>query len=285
VGERLVVADEVDIIAFTGSSEVGLGIVEQAAVRRPGQQGIKRVVCEMGGKNGVIVDDDADLDEAIPQIIQAAFGFQGQKCSACSRIIVLAGIYDQFVSRFIQAVAALTIGPAENPAFSLGPVADAAQQRKILDYIEIGKGEGRPLYLGTVPSVSGYYVPVAIFGDIRPEHRLAREEIFGPVVAIMRAADFTDALAIANSTPQALTGAVFSRSPVNLERSGREFRVGNLYLNRGCTGAMVARQPFGGFRLSGGGTKAGGEDYLLSFLVQRVVTENTMRRGFAPGEP
>jgi RHH-type proline utilization regulon transcriptional repressor/proline dehydrogenase/delta 1-pyrroline-5-carboxylate dehydrogenase len=282
VGDLLVSSNDVDLIAFTGSSDTGLGIMEKAAGRREGVRGVKRVICEMGGKNAAIVDDDADLDEVIPQILQAAFGFQGQKCSACSRVIVLESIYEQFVARFIPAAAALTVGPAEDPSFSFGPVADPEQQRKVLDYIDIGRKEGRLLHLGKVPPGEGYYVPMAIFTDIRPEHRLAREEIFGPVLAIMRAGDFTTALAIANSTPQALTGSVFSRSPANLERAGREFRVGNLYLNRGCTGALVERQPFGGFRLSGGGTKAGGSDYLLSFMVTRVVTENTMRRGFAP---
>jgi RHH-type proline utilization regulon transcriptional repressor/proline dehydrogenase/delta 1-pyrroline-5-carboxylate dehydrogenase len=282
VGDLLVSDTDVDLIAFTGSSETGLGIIEKAAARREGQRGVKRVICEMGGKNAAIVDDDADLDEAIPQILQAAFGFQGQKCSACSRVIVLESIYEQFVARFIPAAAALTVGPAENPAFFFGPAADPVQQRKVLEYIDIGREEGKLLHLGTVPDGPGYYVPMAIFTDIRPEHRLAREEIFGPVLAIMRAGDFTSALAIANSTPQALTGSVFSRSPANLQRSGVEFRVGNLYLNRGCTGALVERQPFGGFRLSGGGTKAGGGDYLLNFMIPRVVTENTMRRGFAP---
>ncbi len=284
MGDFLVSSTEVDLIAFTGSSDTGLGIIEKCSARRAGQRGITRVICEMGGKNAAIVDDDADLDEVIPQILQSAFGFQGQKCSACSRVIVLESIYDQFVTRFVRASASLTAGPAENPAFSFGPVADGEQRRKILDYIEIGRNEGKLLYQGTVPEGKGYYVPLTIFSDIRPEHRLAREEIFGPVLAVMRAKDFSTALALANSTPQALTGSVFSRSPANLERAAGEFRVGNLYLNRGCTGALVERQPFGGFRLSGGGTKAGGRDYLLSFMISRVVTENTMRRGFAPTE-
>jgi RHH-type proline utilization regulon transcriptional repressor/proline dehydrogenase/delta 1-pyrroline-5-carboxylate dehydrogenase len=282
MGDHLVTSTEIDLIAFTGSCDTGLAIVEKAAARRQGTHGIKRVICEMGGKNAIIVDDDADLDEAIPQILQSAFGFQGQKCSACSRVIILEGIREQFMARFVPAAASLTIGPAENPSFSFGPVADEQQQRKIMEYIETGKGEGRLVYLGEVPEGDGFYVPLAIFSDIRSEHRLAREEIFGPVLAVMTAKDFPAALAIANSTPQALTGAVFSRSPAHLDMAAREFRVGNLYLNRGCTGALVGRQPFGGFRLSGGGTKAGGHDYLLSFMVQRVVTENTMRRGFSP---
>lgn len=281
IGNYLVDHPDVRIIAFTGSVEVGLEITERAARRYEGQTALKRVICEMGGKNAAIVDEDADLDEAIPQLLQSAFGFQGQKCSACSRIIVLDSIHDQFVARFIAAARALTIGPAEDPSFFLGPVADAEQQRKILEYIEIGSREGELLYRSNVP-YGGYYVPLTILGSIRPEHRVAQEEIFGPVVSIMRAVDFEEAIGIANDTRYALTGAVFSRSPANLERATREFRVGNLYLNRGCTGALVERQPFGGFKLSGGGTKAGGRDYLLHFMTPRVVTENTMRRGFAP---
>lgn len=283
IGDYLVDHPAVRIIAFTGSVDVGLRIAERSGRRYEGQTALKRVICEMGGKNAAIVDDDADLDEAITHLLQSAFGFQGQKCSACSRIIVLDSLYQQFVDRFVAAASALTIGPAEDPAFSLGPVADAEQQRKILEYIDIGAREGTVLYRSTVPE-DGYYVPLVILGDILPEHRVAQEEIFGPVLSIMRARDFTDALRIANSTRYALTGSVFSRSPANLERASREFRVGNLYLNRGCTGALVERQPFGGFLLSGGGTKAGGTDYLLHFMTPRVVTENTMRRGFAPAE-
>lgn len=281
IGDYLVDHPDVRVIAFTGSVEVGLRIMERASGRYEGQTALKRVICEMGGKNAAIVDDDADLDEAIPQLLQSAFGFQGQKCSACSRVIVLDSIYKQFVERFVAAASALTIGPAEDPSFFLGPVADAKQQQKIMEYIDIGSREGELLYRSSVPE-DGYYVPLAILGNVRPEHRVAQEEIFGPVLSMMRAGDFGEALAIANNTRYALTGAVFSRSPANLERASREFRVGNLYLNRGCTGALVERQPFGGFRLSGNGTKAGGSDYLLHFMTPRVVTENTMRRGFAP---
>ncbi|HSR37088.1 MAG TPA: proline dehydrogenase family protein, partial [Desulfurivibrionaceae bacterium] len=283
IGDYLVDHPDVRIIAFTGSVDVGLRIAERAGRRSEGQTALKRVICEMGGKNAAIVDDDADLDEAITNLLQSAFGFQGQKCSACSRIIVLDSMYQQFVDRFVSAASALTIRPAEDPAFALGPVADAEQQRKILEYIDIGAREGTVLYRSRVPE-GGYYVPLVILGDILPEHRVAQEEIFGPVLSLMRARDFTDALRIANSTRYALTGSVFSRSPANLERASREFRVGNLYLNRGCTGAMVERQPFGGFLLSGGGTKAGGTDYLQHFMTSRIVTENTMRRGFAPSD-
>ncbi len=282
IGDRLVDSPLVSLIGFTGSMEVGLRIIERAAKVHPGQTHVKKVVCEMGGKNAVIVDDDADLDEAIPAVLQSAFGFQGQKCSACSRVIVLDAIYDRFVKRLVEAAGSLCIGPAEDPAYFLGPVIDASAQRTILEYIEIGKQEGRLLYQSGVPDGKCFYVPITIFEGVQPQHRIAQEEVFGPVLAVMRAANFDQALAWANATRFALTGGVFSRSPRHLEQARREFRVGNLYLNRGITGAMVGRQPFGGSRLSGGGTKAGGPDYLLHFLDPRVVTENTLRRGFTP---
>lgn len=283
MGDFLVDHPDIALIAFTGSLEVGLRIIERAARVHPGQPAVKRVVCEMGGKNAIIVDDDADLDEVIPQLLTSAFAFQGEKCSACSRVIVLDAIHDRFVDRLVKAARTWRIGPAENPAFCMGAVADAQAQRKILDYIGIGSREGRILYRSAAPA-EGYFVPLTIIGDVRPEHRLAQEEIFGPVLAVMRAGDFTEALNWANGTRFALTGGVFSRSPEHLARARREFRVGNLYLNRGVTGALVGRQPFGGARLSGGGTKAGGPDYLRHFMDPRVVTENTMRRGFTPQE-
>jgi RHH-type transcriptional regulator, proline utilization regulon repressor / proline dehydrogenase / delta 1-pyrroline-5-carboxylate dehydrogenase len=281
MGDFLVEHPDISLIAFTGSLPVGLRIMECAARVHGGQLNIKKVVCEMGGKNAAIIDEDADFDEAIPHVLYSAFGFQGQKCSACSRLIVLDAIYDRFVERLVKAASALQIGPAEDPANYLGPVADGAAQRSIEEYIEIGKREGRLLYSGPAPA-RGFYVPLTIIGDIRPEHRLAQEEIFGPVLAVMRARDFEQALEWANSTKFALTGGVFSRSPEHLSLARKDFRVGNLYLNRNNTGAMVERQPFGGARMSGAGTKAGGPDYLLSFMDARVVTENTMRRGFAP---
>ncbi len=282
IGDRLVDSPLVSLIGFTGSMEVGLRILERAARVHPGQHHVKRVVCEMGGKNAIIVDDDADLDEAIPAVLQSAFGYQGQKCSACSRAIVLDAVYDRFVKRLVEAAGSLRIGPAEDPGNFLGPVIDASARRTILEYIEIGRQEGQLLYQGGVPDGKGFYVPITIFGGVQPQHRIAQEEIFGPVLAVMRTADFAEALAWANATRFALTGGVFSRSPRHLEQAGREFRVGNLYLNRGITGALVDRQPFGGSRLSGAGTKAGGPDYLLHFLDPRVVTEHTLRRGFTP---
>ncbi|MBT1073913.1 L-glutamate gamma-semialdehyde dehydrogenase [Geobacter grbiciae] len=284
MGDYLVDHPDVSLIAFTGSLETGLRINERAARVQPGQANVKRVICEMGGKNAIIIDDDADLDEAVPQVLLSAFGFQGQKCSACSRVIVLDAIHDRFVERLVAMARATSVGPPEDPAHSMGAVADDNAMKRIREYIEIGKTEGKLLHEGPVPAGTGYYVPMTIIGGIRPEHRIAREEIFGPVLAVMRAKDFDEAIQWANAPRFALTGGVFSRSPEHLAKARREFRVGNLYLNRGITGALVERQPFGGSRMSGGGTKAGGPDYLLHFMDPRTVTENTMRRGFAPSD-
>jgi len=214
-------------------------------------------------------------------VLYSAFGFQGQKCSACSRVVVLDSIYERFVTRLAAAAEALKIGPSEDPANFMGPVVDERQQKAVRGYIELARSEGRILVERDVPA-SGCYVPLTIVEGIRPEHRLAQEEVFGPLLAIMRAADFDEALSLANSTRFALTGGLYSRSPRHLERARREFKVGNLYLNRNIVGALVMRQPFGGFKLSGVGSKAGGPDYLLQFMDPRCVTENTMRRGFTP---
>ena len=281
IAEYLVDHPDVSTIAFTGSTEVGLRIIEKAASVRRGQSFVKRVICEMGGKNAIIIDEDADLDEAVPAVLFSAFGFQGQKCSSCSRVVVVESIYGAFVERLIGAAGSLAVGPAEDPAYSMGPVADEKARSRILKYIEIGQSEGKLLYQGTAPA-GGNYVPLTILGEIEPHHRVAQEEIFGPVLVVMKAKTFEEALDAANSTRYALTGGVFSRSPGRLEEARRRFRVGNLYLNRQITGALVGRQPFGGFRLSGLGTKAGGEEYLLHFMDPRVVTENTARRGFVP---
>ncbi len=281
MGDFLVEHPDIALIAFTGSMEVGLRILEKAARVQPGQTQVKRVVAEMGGKNAILIDDDADLDEAVREVLTSAFGFQGQKCSACSRVIVVDSIYSRFVERLVEGARSLTIGPAEDPAFFMGPVVDARAQQTILHYVELARQEGRILLCQEVPN-HGFYVPLTIVEGITPEHRIAQEEVFGPVLAVMRVKDFSQALQWANSTRFALTGAVFSRSPRHLERARREFNVGNLYLNRGSTGALVERHPFGGYKMSGVGSKAGGPDYLLQFLDPRTVCENTMRRGFAP---
>ncbi len=283
IGNYLVDHPDINLIAFTGSMEVGLRIAERGNRAHVGQTHVKKVIAEMGGKNAIIIDDDADLDQAVVHVLHSAFGYQGQKCSACSRVIILEGVYEKFVERLLAAAQSLAIGPAEKPGNFMGPVVDQEAQEKILRYIEIGKKEGTLLLSREIPA-TGYYAPLSIFGDIQPEHRLAQEEIFGPVLSLMKAATYEEAITIANSTPFALTGGVFSRSPSHLALARKHFRVGNLYLNRGITGALVQRQPFGGFKMSGIGSKAGGPDYLLQFMDPRTVTENTMRRGFAPAD-
>jgi len=288
VGATLVRDPRVALIAFTGSKAVGLDIVQASGVVAPGQEFVKKVVCEMGGKNAVIIDTSADLDEAVLAVRQSAFGFCGQKCSAASRAIVVGSAYEPFLHRLVGATRALVVGDPASPGTDIGPVIDEEAARKIRSYIEIGKTEGKHELTLDVPAgleqrVGRPFVGPSIFSGIRPEHRLAREEIFGPVLAVMPAKDFDEALAIANAPEYKLTGGVFSRKPANLARARREFRVGNLYLNRGITGALVGRQPFGGFGMSGIGSKAGGRDYLLQFVEPRAVCENTMRRGFAPG--
>jgi RHH-type proline utilization regulon transcriptional repressor/proline dehydrogenase/delta 1-pyrroline-5-carboxylate dehydrogenase len=281
LGAYLVAHPGVAFIAFTGSMEVGLGIVETAGKTLPAQPDVKRVIAEMGGKNAVIVDTDADLDEAVLGVMHSAFGFQGQKCSACSRVVVLDGAHDEFLDRLVEATRSLKIGPPWDPATSVGPVVDEAQHRSIAAYQALAREEGEVVLQREVPS-EGYFAGPTIVTGIRAEHRLAQEEVFGPVLAVMRAKDFSHALEIANGTRFALTGGLFSRSPANIARARREFRVGNLYINRGCTGALVERQPFGGFKMSGMGSKAGGPDYLQQFMEPRTITENTMRRGFTP---
>jgi RHH-type proline utilization regulon transcriptional repressor/proline dehydrogenase/delta 1-pyrroline-5-carboxylate dehydrogenase len=284
IGDFMVDHPDISLIAFTGSVETGLRIIDRAAKVHPGQINVKKIISEMGGKNAIIIDDDADLDEAVPHVLYSAFAFQGQKCSACSRVIVLDAVYDKFVDRLVKAAQVYQVGPAEDPTYSMGAVSDSAAMKNILEYVEVGKKEGKLLYSSPVPATEGYWVPMTIVGGITPQHRIAQEEIFGPVLAVMRAKDFDQAIEWANSTQFALTGGIFSRSPEHLTKARREFRVGNLYINRNNTGALVDRQPFGGSRMSGVGTKAGGPDYLLHFMDPRVVTENTMRRGFAPIE-
>jgi RHH-type proline utilization regulon transcriptional repressor/proline dehydrogenase/delta 1-pyrroline-5-carboxylate dehydrogenase len=283
VGAHLIAHPQIDFIVFTGSVEVGLNIWETAGRTPPGQPNLKKVVCEMGGKNCLIVDSDADLDEAVQGAVQSAFGYLGQKCSALSRLIVLEDNHDRFVERLIAATASLRVGPAEEPGTIIGPVIDRSAQKRILDMIEAGKKEANLAWQGKVPNdPSACYVPPTIFTDVPSTSRLFREEIFGPVLSITKAKDFDEAIALANDCAFALTGGLYSRSPINIERAKNELVCGNLYINRTITGAIVGRQPFGGFKMSGGGTKAGGREYLQNFLVPRVVTENCLRRGFAP---
>ena len=285
IGPTLVQSPDVDVIAFTGSRAVGLEINRQAAAVDLHLHGVKKVIAEMGGKNAIIVDDDADLDEAVLGVVQSAFGYAGQKCSACSRVIVLDGVYDLFLERLTGAVKSLELGPAENPGTFVPPVIDSDACDRIAEFIEMGSQEFRVAVAGEVSAKlakEGHYVAPHVFADVVSDSRLAQEEIFGPVLCVLKAKNLDEAFTIANSTDYALTGGIYSRSPHNLARARREFQVGNLYLNRPITGALVNRQPFGGFKLSGIGTKAGGADYLLQFVVPISVTENTLRRGFAP---
>jgi len=286
IGDVLVRSPETNFVAFTGSQEVGLHICKAAAETPGKRQGPKRVIAEMGGKNAVIVDSDADLDEAVVGVVKAAFGYSGQKCSACSRVVVLESIYDLFCKRLADAVNSIIVGPGEDSHTLVNPVIDANAQKTIKEYIEIGKKEGRVIVerdLGELED-KGYYVPPTVIADIDQNARIVQEEIFGPVLAVIKAKDIDDAIEIANNSDFALTGGLFSRSPENIKHVKRNFHVGNFYINRTNTGAIVERQPFGGFKMSGIGSKAGGPDYLIQFVNPRTVTENTLRRGFAPKE-
>ncbi len=283
VGAYLVEHKDTHVIAFTGSREVGCKIYADAAKLQPGQKHLKRVIAEMGGKNAIIVDESADLDQAVAGVVQSAFGYSGQKCSACSRVVVLSPVYDAFLARLIEATKSLNVGAADNPSVQVGPVIDPKARDRILEYIDLGKQESEIALEMSVPD-GGYYVPPTIFSGVTSDNTIAQEEIFGPVLAVMNADSFDQAIAIANGTDYALTGGLYSRTPAHINRASVEFEVGNLYINRNITGAIVARQPFGGFKLSGVGSKAGGPDYLLQFLDPRVVTENIQRQGFAPIE-
>jgi len=283
IGAHLVRSPKIHLIAFTGSRDVGLEILREAYTHRPGQEHVKRVVCEMGGKNAVIVDNDADLDQAVVHIIDSAFGYQGQKCSAASRLILLEEVHDLLLSRLVEAVRSLKIGPPEDPRHRIGAVIDREAKNRIAEYIQIGKKEAKCVLAMDAPK-EGHFVGPVIFRDVDPKSRIAQEEIFGPVLSVIKAKDFDQALKIANDSSYALTGGIFSRSPDHIEDARKKFYVGNLYINRGITGAIVERQPFGGHKLSGIGSKAGGPEYLLQFLEPRTISENTLRHGFVPPE-
>ena len=282
IGEHLTGHLDTAFIGFTGSKAVGLHIWEKVAKTLPGQKQVKKMICEMGGKNAIIIDSDADLDEAIGGVMHSAFGFAGQKCSAASRVIVLDEIYDRFTPRLIEAAGAIQVARADDPDAYMGPVIDQEACSKIKRMIDEGKAESKLAFQGSVPTGEGYFIPPTIFVDVKPTAKLAQAEVFGPVLVVIRAKDIDQALEIANGTEYALTGGLYSRSPANIEKIKQGFEVGNLYINRGITGAMVDRHPFGGFKMSGAGSKTGGPDYLLNFMEPRVVTENTLRRGFAP---
>lgn len=284
VGQALVDHTGVDLIAFTGSNAVGLSMIAAAGMVRSGQRNVKRVIAELGGKNAIVIDDDADLDEAVYGSVTSAFGYAGQKCSACSRLIIVGSAYDEAIERLRHAVASLVVGPPHDPATFVPPVISAGARDSITRYIESGRSAATLLVQGEIPADGGYYVPPTVFTDVAQDADIACDEIFGPVLAVFRAGSFAGALEIATDSSFALTGGVFSRNPRHIEMARRRFQVGNLYINRKITGAIVGRQPFGGLRMSGIGEKAGGPHYLLQFMEPRVVTENTMRQGFAPEE-
>jgi RHH-type proline utilization regulon transcriptional repressor/proline dehydrogenase/delta 1-pyrroline-5-carboxylate dehydrogenase len=282
VGAHLVDHPAVAFVAFTGSKAVGLEILERAAVVRPGQRQIKRVVAEMGGKNAVVVDTDADLDVAVPAIVHSAFAYAGQKCSAASRVIVLEPTFDELVERLAGAAAIVPVGPAHELRTVCGPLIDAEAYERVRRYQSLAHEEGEVVRERTdVPDCGWYVGPTVVITD-DPSSRIATDEIFGPVLTLLRAHDFDHALSLANGTDYALTAGVFSRSPSRIAHATRTLRAGDLYVNRGITGARVGRQPFGGSGLSGVGSQAGGPDSLLQFVESRVVTENTIRQGFAP---
>lgn len=274
VGDYLVQHPKTRFISFTGSKEVGLRIVEQAAIAREGQQWIKRVVAEMGGKDAIIVDSEADLDAAAYGVVYSAFGFQGQKCSACSRAIVAADIYDAFLEAIVERTKKLSVGPTTSYDNFMGAVINEKARQSIIAYIEKGKKEGGRLLSGGGPGEgNGYFVQPTIIADVKPGDTIEQEEIFGPVLAVIKAKDFDDALTIANDTDYGLTGAVYSPNREKLQRAKSIFHCGNLYLNRKCTGALVGVHPFGGFNMSGTDSKAGGRDYLLLFLQAKSISE------------
>jgi 1-pyrroline-5-carboxylate dehydrogenase len=273
IGNALVAHPQTRFIAFTGSKEVGLRIVEEAARPRPGQIWIKRVIAEMGGKDFVIVDEDADIEAAIAATIASAFGYQGQKCSACSRLILHEKIYSEFGQNIAQKAAAIRVGPVMDPENYVGPVINEKAYKSILQYIEIGKKEGKLVAGGNAERGNGYLINPTVIIDVHPSARIAREEIFGPVLSVLRAKDLAEAIRIANDSEYGLTGSVFSRNRDHILRAKEECHVGNLYINRKCTGAMVGVHPFGGFNMSGTDSKAGGRDYLLLFTQAKSISE------------
>jgi 1-pyrroline-5-carboxylate dehydrogenase len=272
IGDTLVDHPRTRFIAFTGSKEVGLRIFERASKTQPGQIWLKRTLLEMGGKDSIVVDETADLAAAAEGIVASAFGFQGQKCSACSRAIIVDEVYDEVLSRAVEYAKKIKVGDPARPETYMGAVIDDKAFRKIREYIEIGKQEGRVVLGGELdPNAPGYFIPPTIIADVRPDARISQEEIFGPVLAFLRAKDYDEAIDIANNTEFGLTGAVYSQDPERLDRARDEFHVGNLYLNRKCTGAMVGVHPFGGFNMSGTDSKAGGPDYLLLFTQAKTI--------------
>ena len=278
LGDFLVDSPKTRFIGFTGSKEVGLRIFERAAKRQPGQKWLKRTVLEMGGKDTLVVDETADLDAAAQAVVASAFGFQGQKCSACSRVVAVASVYDALLKKSVDLTLKLTVGDPALPETQLGAVIDERSVEKIRHYVAVGMEEGRLVLGGEIDTGTGFFVQPTIFSDIAPDARIAHEEIFGPVTAFIKARDFDEAMEIANNTDFGLTGGLFSNDPARLQRARDDFYVGNLYLNRKITGAMVGAHPFGGFNMSGTDSKAGGPDYLLHFLQGKSIAEKLVSR-------
>jgi 1-pyrroline-5-carboxylate dehydrogenase len=273
IGDLLVEHRRTRFVSFTGSRDVGVRINELAARPQKGQIWIRRVVAEMGGKDAIIVDGDSDVDAAVKAVLASAFGYQGQKCSACSRAIVDETVYDEFLEKLAPAVDAIRVGPSENPDNYMGPVINEGAKRSILSYIETGRSEGRLVAGGGPGDGDGYFIRPTVIADVAPDARIFREEIFGPVLAVTKARDFDHALELANDTEYGLTGAVFTNDRAKIQRAREQFFVGNLYFNRKCTGAMVGAHPFGGFNMSGTDSKAGGPDYLLQFVQGKAIAE------------
>jgi RHH-type proline utilization regulon transcriptional repressor/proline dehydrogenase/delta 1-pyrroline-5-carboxylate dehydrogenase len=286
VGTHLIEHEEVDIVAFTGSSNVGIEVLRAGNKVRSRQAFIRKLIVEMGGKNAIIVDDDADLDGAVQGVMESAFGYAGQKCSACSRVVLLEGVAGPFLDRLTEAVESLKIGPADEPSTFIGPIIDQDHLERIRQYVELGRQEATLHFEGTLPAdcEGGCFAAPVIFDQVPSDSTLAQDEIFGPVLSIQRATDFSHAIELANDSRYALTGGVYSRSPANIERARRELAVGNLYINRKITGSQVDVQPFGGFKLSGTGVKAGSPDYILHYMAAKCITENTLRSGLVPQE-
>ncbi len=272
-GDYLVQHPKTRFVAFTGSKQVGLGISEKAARVVPGQIWIKRAILEMGGKDAILVADDADIDAAAQGTAASAFGFQGQKCSACSRVIVDEKVYDAFLEKLVANTRAITVGATTDRSHDMGPVVNEKAFKSIMDYIEVGRGEGRIVSGGEPGPGDGWFIMPTVVADVAPKARLAQEEIFGPVLAVIKCRDFEDGLSIVNGTEYGLTGAVYTRSRERIDEALKRFHVGNLYVNRKCTGALVGGQPFGGFNMSGTDSKAGGRDYLLLFTQAKVASE------------
>ena len=273
IGDYIVNHPKIRFISFTGSKDVGINIYENAAKVRKGQLWLKRVIAEMGGKDTIIVDNEADLDLAADSIVKSAFGFSGQKCSACSRAVIHQDVYDIVIEKMLKVVKTLTMGNAEDKNTFVGPVNDARAFEKITSYFDIGAKEGKLIFGGKADQSKGYFIEPTIYIDVKPNAKLMQEEIFGPILAVCKVKDFDEAIDVANNTEYGLTGAVISNNRMHLERAKRDFHVGNLYFNRKCTGAIVGYQPFGGFNMSGTDSKAGGPDYLVLHMQGKTVSE------------